>query len=136
RIVGEEIPQDKIKSILSGLEIKINNATEAGLGVTIPAYRNDVVREVDVVEEILRVYGYNKIAIPEKLRTSTTHAKESSDFKLENTIGDHLVSLGFTEMLANSLSSPECTDMVSDLVACHIVEILSPLRNARALLRR
>ena len=136
RIVGEEIPQDKIKSILSGLEIKINNATEAGLGVTIPAYRNDVVREVDVVEEILRVYGYNKIAIPEKLRTSTTHAIESSDFKLENTIGDHLASLGFTEMLANSLSSPEYTDMVSELDRNHNVELLNPLSKELSIMRQ
>src|SRR5699024_10271926 len=86
RIVGEEIPEEDIKSILSGLEIKINNVTESGLGVTIPAYRNDIVREIDVVEEILRVYGYNRIAIPDKLKTSTTHAKENSDFKFENLI--------------------------------------------------
>ncbi|HLS10945.1 MAG TPA: phenylalanine--tRNA ligase subunit beta [Flavobacteriaceae bacterium] len=136
RIVGEEIPEDKIKGILSGLEIKINNATEAGLGVTIPAYRNDVVREVDVVEEILRVYGYNKIAIPEKLRTSTTHAKESSDFKLENTFGDHLVSLGFTEMLANSLSSPEYTELVADLDKKHNVELLNPLSKELSIMRQ
>ena len=136
RIVGEEIPEDKIKEILSGLEIKINNATEAGLGVTIPAYRNDVVREVDVVEEILRVYGYNKIAIPEKLRTSTTHAIESSDFKLENTIGDHLVSLGFTEMLANSLSNPAYTDLVSDLDEKHNVELLNPLSKELSIMRQ
>lgn len=136
RIVGEEIPEEKIKEILSGLEIKINNVTEAGLGVTIPAYRNDVVREIDVVEEILRVYGYNKITIPEKLRTSTSHAIESSDFKLENTVGDHLASLGFTEMLANSLSSPEYTDMVSDLKKEQNIALLNPLSKELSILRQ
>lgn len=136
RIVGEEIPEEDIKSILSGLEIKINNVTETGLGVTIPAYRNDVVREIDVVEEILRVYGYNRIAIPEKLRASTSHAGESSDFKLENMVGDHLVSLGFTEMLANSLSSPDYTDMVADLHKEYNIELLNPLSKELSILRQ
>lgn len=136
RIVGEEIPEENIKSILSGLEIKINNITEAGLGVTIPAYRNDVVREIDVVEEILRVYGYNRIAIPEKMRTSTSHAVESSDYQLENLTGDHLVSLGFTEMLANSLSAPEYTEMVSSLDPQHNVELLNPLSKELSILRQ
>lgn len=136
RIVGEEIPEEKIKGILAGLEIKINNVTEAGLGVTIPAYRNDVVREIDVVEEILRVYGYNKIAIPEKLRTSTSHAVESSDFKLENTIGNHLVSLGFTEMLANSLSNPKYTEMVADLDSNQNIELLNPLSKELSIMRQ
>lgn len=136
RIVGEEIPEENIKGILSGLEIKINNITEAGLGVTIPAYRNDVVREIDVVEEILRVYGYNRIAIPEKMRTSTSHAVESSDYQLENIAGDHLVSLGFTEMLANSLSAPAYTDMVSSLDANHNIELLNPLSKELSIMRQ
>lgn len=136
RIVGEEIPEEDIKSILSGLEIKINNVTESGLGVTIPAYRNDVVREIDVVEEILRVYGYNRIEIPEKLKTSTLHAGETSDFEIENLIGDHLVSLGFTEILANSLSSPEYVDLVENLKSEHSVELLNPLSKEFSILRQ
>lgn len=136
RIVGEEIPEETIKGILSGLEIKINNATEAGLGVTIPAYRNDVVREIDVVEEILRVYGYNKIQIPEKMKTSILHAVESSDYQLENAVADHLVSLGFTEMLANSLTSPEYAEMLPDLDAKQHVELLNPLSKELSVLRQ
>lgn len=136
RIVGEEIPEEHIKGILSSLEIKINNITEAGLGVTIPAYRNDVVREIDVVEEILRVYGYNRIAIPEKMRTSTSHAVESSDYQLENITGNHLVSLGFSEILANSLSAPEYTDLVPSLDAKHNIELLNPLSKELSILRQ
>ena len=60
-IIGQEIPKETIKQILTSLEIKVNSVTEAGLGLTIPAYRNDVQREIDVIEEILRVYGYNTI---------------------------------------------------------------------------
>ena len=67
KLIGEELPKETIKSILSALEIKINNVTESGLGLTIPAYRNDVQREVDVIEEILRVYGYNNVGITNKL---------------------------------------------------------------------
>ena len=65
-LIGQEIPRDTIKSILSSLEIRINNVTESGLGLTIPTYRVDVTREVDVIEEILRVYGYNNIGFKEK----------------------------------------------------------------------
>ncbi len=65
-LIGEEIPTDTIKSILSSLEIRVNNVTESGLGLTIPFYRVDVQREVDVIEEILRVYGYNNIHFSKK----------------------------------------------------------------------
>ena len=66
-IIGQEIPKETIKQILTSLEIKVNSVTEAGLGLTIPAYRNDVQREIDVIEEILRVYGYNTIEFTNKL---------------------------------------------------------------------
>ena len=61
KLIGEEIPRETIKSILTSLEIKVNNVTETGLGLTVPAYRNDVQREADIIEEILRVYGYNNV---------------------------------------------------------------------------
>ena len=70
KLIGQEIPKDTIKSILTSLEIKVNNVTETGLGLTIPSYRTDVQREVDVIEEILRVYGYNNIDYKEKFTAS------------------------------------------------------------------
>ena len=69
-LIGEEIPREKIKQILTSLDIKVNNVTETGIGMTIPAFRNDVTREADVIEEILRVYGYNNIKFTEKLNAS------------------------------------------------------------------
>ena len=63
RLIGQEIPREEIKSILTSLDFKINNITETGVGITVPFYRHDVTRECDVVEEILRIYGYNKISL-------------------------------------------------------------------------
>lgn len=136
KIIGQEIPSDKIKSILSSLDIKVKSVTETGLGVVIPAYRNDVTREVDVVEEILRVYGYNKIAIPEKLHSSTTHAIEESDFKEENSVGNQLTAQGFTEILNNSLSSPEYLKLTPYFNPEYHVEIINPLSKELSVLRQ
>ena len=94
-----------IKDILTSLEIKVNNVTETGLGLTVPAYRNDVQREADIIEEILRVYGYNNIATTtEKLNASISNVSRFEDHKLQNIIGNQLASQGFYEMLANSLT--------------------------------
>ena len=91
KLIGEDIPRDIIKRILTSLEIKINNVTETGLGLTIPAYRNDVTREADVIEEILRVYGYNNINTTEKLNASISSSSRFEDYKLQNIVGDQLV---------------------------------------------
>ena len=91
RLIGEEIPKEIIKEILTSLDIKINNVTEAGLGMTIPAYRNDVTREADVIEEILRVYGYNNIKFTEKLNASISANELIEDYQIQNkTFFSHL----------------------------------------------
>ena len=86
------------KRILSALEIKVNNVTESGLGLTIPAYRNDVQREVDVIEEILRVYGYNNIGITNKLNASISNTSKFESYKIENILANQLVGQGFYEI--------------------------------------
>ena len=70
KLIGEELKKETIKKILASLDIKVNSITDAGLGLVIPSYRVDVQREVDVIEEILRVYGYNSIKIPNKINAS------------------------------------------------------------------
>ena len=94
-IIGQEIPRETIKQILTSLEIKVNIVTEAGLGLTIPAYRNDVQREIDVIEEILRVYGYNNVHITNKLNASISTTSKKEQHKIEDHLANHLVSLGF-----------------------------------------
>ena len=107
KLIGEEIPKETIKRILSSLDIKVNNVTETGLGLTVPAYRNDVQREADIIEEILRVYGYNNIKTTEKLNASISNTSKFEDYKLQNIIGNQLASQGFFEILSNSLTTPK-----------------------------
>lgn len=136
RLIGEEIPREVIKRILMSLEITINNVTETGLGLTVPAYRNDVQREADVIEEILRVYGYNNIATTEKLNASISNASRFEDYKVQNVIGNQLVSQGFYEMLANSLTSPEYTALSEQLKEEHNVLMLNPLSSDLSVMRQ
>src|SRR5690606_4511361 len=102
-LIGQEIPKDTIKAILSSLEIRINNVTESGMGLTIPSYRVDVTREVDVIEEILRVYGYNNIDFKEKLNASIAGTSRFENHKIQDVIGNTLAAMGFYEIMTNSL---------------------------------
>ena len=136
KLIGEEIPRETIKSILTSLEIKVNNVTETGLGLTIPAYRNDVQREADIIEEILRVYGYNNVGTTEKLNASISNSKRFEDYKLQNIIGNQLVSQGFYEIMANSLTTPKYMELTEQLNADYNVEMLNPLSNDLSVMRQ
>jgi len=136
RLIGQEIPKDTIKNILASLDIKINNQTEAGLGLTIPAYRVDVQREADIVEEILRVYGYNNIDTSPKLNTSISHSNKIDADKLQNLVSNQLVSQGFYEMMANSLTKPDYEKLLESLKGEHHVEMLNPLSNDLLVMRQ
>ena len=129
-LIGQEIPEDTIKSILSSLEIRINNVTESGLGLTIPTYRVDVTREVDVIEEILRVYGYNNIDFKEKLNASIAKTSRFENYRIQDVIGTMLASKGFYEIMTNSLVSSNITS--DDDTA---VEMLNPLSSDLSVLR-
>lgn len=136
KLIGEEIPRETIKSILTSLEIKVNNVTETGLGLTIPAYRNDVQREADIIEEILRVYGYNNLGTTKKLNASISNSKRFEDYKLQNIIGNQLASQGFYEIMANSLTTPKYMELTEQLNADYNVEILNPLSNDLSVMRQ
>ena len=136
KLIGEKIPQETIKSILSSLEIKINNVTESGIGMTIPAYRNDVRREVDVIEEILRVYGYNNIQFTEKLNASISGSSRFEDYKLQNVVGNQLAASGFYEIMGNSLTTPAYAELSESINPDHNVEILNPLSNDLSVMRQ
>ena len=136
KLVGEELPKETIKSILSALEIKVNNVTESGLGLTIPAYRNDVQREVDVIEEILRVYGYNNIENTNKLNASISNTSKYESYKVENIIANQLVGQGFYEILNNSLTSEKYTDFSEQLKQANEVKVLNPLSTDLSVMRQ
>ncbi|MDC0389951.1 phenylalanine--tRNA ligase subunit beta, partial [Flavobacteriaceae bacterium] len=105
RLIGQEIPREEIKSILTSLDFKINNITETGVGITVPFYRHDIYRECDVVEEILRIYGYNKINLSNKLSIPINIRNENLSFKIEKSIAQSLIPLGFNEIMNNSLTN-------------------------------
>ena len=136
QLIGEELPKETIKSILSALEIKVNNVTESGLGLTIPAYRNDVQREVDVIEEILRVYGYNNIGITNKLNASISNTSKFESYKVENIIANQLVGQGFYEIMNNSLTSDKHTSYSEQLNEAHNVKIINPLSTDLSVMRQ
>ena len=136
RLIGEEIPFDTIKNILASLDIKINNQTESGLGLTIPSYRVDVTREADIVEEILRIYGYNNIEIPKKLNTSIERSNKLSQEKIENISANFLVANGVYETMANSLTKPEYIELSDNLQLNHNVTMLNALSSDLSVLRQ
>lgn len=136
KLIGEEIPRETIKRILTSLEIKVNNVTEAGLGLTVPAYRNDVQREADIIEEVLRIYGYNNIKTTEKLNASISKTSKFEDYKIQNIIGNQLAALGFYETLSNSLTSPKYIALSEQLKEEHNITMLNPLSNDLSILRQ
>ncbi|OUR97710.1 phenylalanine--tRNA ligase subunit beta [Flavobacteriales bacterium 33_180_T64] len=136
KLIGQEIPRETIKSILTSLDIKVNNVTEAGLGLTVPAYRNDVQREADVIEEVLRVYGYNNINTTEKLNASISNTSKFEDYKLQNITGNQLSAQGFFEILSNSLTTPKYIGLSDQLKEEHNVEMLNPLSNDLSVMRQ
>lgn len=136
KLIGEEIPKETIKRILTSLEIKVNNVTETGLGLTVPAYRNDVEREADIIEEILRVYGYNNINITEKLNASISATSRFEDYKIQNVVGNQLVSQGFFEIMANSLTTPNYVALSDQLKEEHNISMLNPLSNDLSVMRQ
>ncbi|OIQ18080.1 MAG: phenylalanine--tRNA ligase subunit beta [Flavobacterium sp. MedPE-SWcel] len=136
RTIGQEIPVEIIKKILVSLDIKINSMSEVGLGLVIPSYRVDVEREIDVIEEILRVYGYNNISFTQKLNASISNASRTEDYKLQNIIANQLVALGFNEMMANSLTTPEYIKLSENLKEEFNVMMLNPLSNDLSAMRQ
>jgi phenylalanyl-tRNA synthetase beta chain len=135
RLIGQEIPKETIKNILASLEIKISSETEGGLGLTIPSYRTDVQREADIVEEILRVYGYNNIEFSHKLNTSISF-DSNKETKIENVVANQLSSLGFNETMANSLTKAAYTDLSENINEEANVSMLNPLSNDLGVLRQ
>jgi len=136
KLIGQEIPRETIKSILTSLDIKVNSVTEGGLGLTIPSYRTDVQREADIIEEILRVYGYNNIEFSNKLNATMSHASKFEDYKIQNAVANQLIAQGFNEMMANSLTTANYTQLSELLKEEHNVTILNPLSNDLAVMRQ
>ena len=136
KLIGEEIPKETIKDILTSLEMKVNNVTETGIGMTIPAYRNDVTRDVDVIEEILRVYGYNNVKFTQKLNASISPVLPGEDYDVQNKIALQLTGIGFFEMLNNSLTAPKHNELSNSINDHYSVTMLNPLSQELSIMRQ
>ncbi|WP_348800441.1 phenylalanine--tRNA ligase subunit beta [Flavobacterium adhaerens] len=136
KIIGQELSKDTIKQILASLEIKINSVSDVGLGLTIPAYRVDVQREIDVIEEILRVYGYNNIVFSRKLNATVSNSPRNEDYKVQNIVATQLNSQGFNEMMANSLTTASYVQLSENLKEDYNVTMLNPLSSDLSTLRQ
>lgn len=135
-LIGQNLEKETIKSILTSLEIRVNNVTETGMGMTIPAYRVDVKRESDVIEEILRVYGYNNIKFGEKINASVAPSSRFEDYRLQNLIATQLTGQGFYETMANSLTTPIYQGLSDHLKEEYGVKMLNPLSQDLSVLRQ
>ena len=127
-LVGKEIPTDKIKAICESLEMKVLEETAEGLKLEIPGYRVDVTRPCDVVEDILRIYGYNNVEIPTQLKGSLViKGDEDQKHKLANLVSEQLVGEGFNEILNNSLTKGAYYEGHNAYAAENCVKIMNPL---------
>ena len=126
-LIGKKIGRESVKSILTDLEIEVVSETENGLSLRVPPFRSDVQREVDVIEEILRIYGFNTISIPTKLNTSISYSKDVHPETIRNIVSDLLSSNGFSEIMNNSLTKESYTPLISELEVVQNVQLLNPL---------
>lgn len=137
-LLGLEIPLDILRAILKDLDIEIRNENNNKWLLAVPAYRVDVKREADISEEILRIYGFHNIPVPEKLRASLSYAPSPDPEKVRNQIADVLASRGFTEMISNSLTKSSYLDLFNqeEAWAGDAVNILNPLSQELGMMRQ
>ena len=128
QILGTKIHREKIKEILRSLEIEILNEIQNGLEISVPAYRADVTREIDVIEEVLRIYGYNKIDAPQKISFTPVKLSKNDQDELENSWARTLQSQGYYEVMNNSLTAEK-------YVSENAVKLLNPLSSDLAFMR-
>ncbi len=137
RLIGQHIPAETVKSIVTSLEMKIQSENAEGLQLLVPAYRVDVQRPCDVVEDILRIYGYNNIEIPSSINSAlSVKGEPDKSYKLQNIVSEQLVGSGFNEILNNSLTKSAYYEGVNAYKAENCVRLLNPLSQDLNVLRQ
>jgi phenylalanyl-tRNA synthetase beta chain len=136
-LIGKEIPAETVQSIVTSLEMQIESETAEGLTLSIPPYRVDVQRPCDVVEDILRIYGYNNVEIPTALKSSiAVKNKEDRSHRLQQLVAEQLVGCGFNEILNNSLTKSAYYDGNETFRPEHLVNLMNPLSNDLNVMRQ
>lgn len=136
KLLGQAIPQEKIKNILIQLEIEILQEEGDNLLLSVPPYRVDVQRECDVIEEVLRVYGYNNIETPTSLKSAIIVRDKIPQEKIQNDISNLLVGMGFNEIMNNSLTKSNYYENLESILEENHIELLNPLSQDLNILRR
>ena len=126
-LIGKEIPEATVRTILDALDVKITAENGRTLTVAVPPYRVDVQREADLIEDILRIYGYNNVEIPQQVRSTLSYAPRPDKNKLINIAADHLAATGFTEIMSNSLTKASYYEGLTSYKAENCVKIMNPL---------
>jgi phenylalanyl-tRNA synthetase beta chain len=127
KLIGKEIEKETIKTILHHLEIEIAGETAEGMKLLVPTYRVDVQRDVDVIEDILRIYGYNNVLPGESVKSSISYSSKPDSHKLQNLISEQLTGRGFNEILNNSLTKAGYYETLSSFPAANLVMMMNPL---------
>lgn len=135
-LMGKEIPVNTIKSILAMLGITIEAESAESMTLRIPTNKVDVTRQCDVIEEIMRIYGYNNITFDETLNSCLSYNKKPNPNKIQNVVGDYLANNGFVEIMNNSLTKAEYYDNNADFDSINNVVLLNPLSKELNVLRQ
>jgi len=135
-LIGKEIGKETIKNILTSLAIEILSENADGLQLSIPPFKVDVTREADVVEEILRIYGYNNIDLSDSLHSSLSYSRKPDPEKFQQKLADYLSNNGFNEILTNSLTSSAYYEKSEIFSFDECVRILNPLSNELGVMRQ
>ena len=136
RLIGQEIPEETVKQILRALDVKIEAEKDGVLSVAVPPYRVDVQREADLIEDILRIYGYNKIETPKKVNSSLSYSPKPDKDKITNIVSDFLTANGFTEIMSLSLTKSAYYEGLKSYPIENCVRIFNPLSNDLNVMRQ
>ena len=126
-LIGKEIAKDEVRTILAGLEISILNENDDEFTVSVPNYRADVQRECDVIEDILRIYGYNNVTPDLSVKSSLSFSPKVNSYKLQNLISEQLTGMGFNEILNNSLTKSAYYDNCETFKGENRIMLMNPL---------
>ena len=135
-LVGQDIPLEAVRTALTSLDIEIVNETAEGMSLKVPTCKADVTRECDIVEEIMRIYGYNNIHIGDTVNSCLSYGKKPDPRKLKNAVSDYLTDSGFSEIMNNSLTKSEYYDENPDFPADRCIPIINPLSKELNVMRQ
>jgi phenylalanyl-tRNA synthetase beta chain len=136
RLIGKNIERNLLRSILESLEFEILHEDKSGYNLLVPLYRVDVTREADVIEEILRIYGYNNVEVPENLVSSLSYTHKPDQERLVDAISEYLCNSGFIEIMCNSLTKSAYYDNLVTYKPENLVHIMNPLSHDLNVMRQ